>query len=319
MSSVIIQEPLELATTRQIQRKYLKLVRDAAETFKTEVADEVFQNELDRLTAQVEKALNQKTPTLQARALDKIKVSTTDYGKELNAYLTELHKLGRESIAEELSLGTFPPLTPGDRSFIKTLSNSLSSDRASKLIRIAKVAGEGAIRWGQTAAQTIFAIRTRAEKLLKNLSNQTTAVSEAWRGYQDGRRSGAEGEFNAEDPIVAGEFVNESPTAPICQALAGEVIRADDPRFFAYHPPLHHNCTTTMRYIRRSEFDRTQPEPFKRPPQSVIDAGDEFFIPKELLSSLYPIDTGDGSFLDQLYLSMVDWAVNGPEGDQHED
>lgn len=275
---------VELASFKENQRKYLKLVREKGEAFKREVQDPILEKQVEKLIRDTEKALNAGTPIQQMRALSKIEVNSKEYQKALEGFLVDLHEIGRKSLAEELDLKRIPNLSPEDREFIKLLSGSLAEDRASTLRKLGSVASEGGVRWGQKPEDVAYEIRQRSEKLLKNRSNQTTATSEAWRGFQDGRRSVAEQEMLAEDPIWAAEFQNENPKAQICKDLAGEIIRADDPRFFAYHPPLHHNCNTTIRYLRRSEYERINPPPFKRPSQTAIDSGDDYFFPKELMS-----------------------------------
>ncbi len=278
---------LLLASFRQKSRELLKEIRLEAERFKSEVQDPTFSEDLESVIKQVEKALNQPTNIQKIRALEKVSINSKTYQKVLQEFMTKMNEVGRRSFAEDQGIAT-PQMSTEDKEFIRLLSGSLARDRAAELLKIASVAGEGAVRWGQTSAEAIFEIRRRAEKRLKDLSNQTTAVSEAWRGFQEGRRAGAIQEIaDPSDPIVAGRFVtvDTNTSHPLCQSLSGQVIRVDDPRFFALHPPLHHNCRSTMEYIRRSEFEKLSPPPFRRPPQSIIDQGDEFFVPVELLSS----------------------------------
>ena len=281
---------MELASFREVQRKYLKEVRARGEAFKSNLQDPLLEKTVEQMIRDIEKALNAGTPAQQARALKKVQIPSKEYQKILEEFLNELHAIGRRSLAEELDLKGVPNMTPEDKEFIKTLSSSLASDRAQAIRKIGMVAAEGGLRWKQSPAEISYEIRQRSEKLLKNRSNQTTATSEAWRGFQDGRRSVAEEERKAEDPIWAAQFVNDNPVAQICKDLQGQVIRADDPRFFAYHPPLHHNCTTTLKYLRRSEYEKMSPEAFQRPSPSSIKTADEFFVPKELLSVLSPVE-----------------------------
>jgi len=278
---------IRLATPRGSRQKYEREISKRAAAWKENVADPILEEQLASVNKQLDKAFGQKTRASQVKAIREIEVPSGPYQKALQEYLEDSHHLGRQAAAEQFSVNMVADIPAADKQLLSATAQGLAEDRAQNVKRVANVAALQGVKIGQTAKEVQYEIRKRVEKRLKNRSNKVTAVAEGWRGFHSGKLTGAVDGAPKDDPIVAVEFIAQVDPCPFCEDLGGQIVTKDNPAFFAYLPPQHHNCVCDVVYIKKSEFARMGEVPeFERPPQEHIDRyADEYFVPKELLST----------------------------------
>jgi len=276
---------VRLASTARSRRDVQRLLKRRAEEWKRDVADPILDEQIDNVTRQISAAYAKPTRASQTAAIKRITVPSGKYQKALQQYLEESYDIGVKEAAQDLGVKPIAQMPAADKQMLGAVSEGLAADRAGNIKRVANVAGLYGIQAGQTAKEVVYEIKQRAEKRLKKRSNQVTAVAEGWRGFHGGKRSGAILGAAETDPIVAAQFVASTDACPFCNDLDGQIIMMDNPAFFAYLPPQHHNCVCDVDYLKASEVSGRDIPRFERPSQENIDRyADEYFVPKELLS-----------------------------------
>lgn len=274
---------IKLASTASTRAAARRKVNAAAKDWKESVADPILKDQIDVVVRQVQTALRKPTEAAQMKALKKIKISSSKHRVALLEFLTEMHQIGRETAAGELGLPVVEDINADDKRTFTALAAALADDRVARLGTVVSVAAVQAIQQKLRPEDAATAIRDRANKKFRDQSNLVTGRAEAWRGFHSGKRSASFVSAPEDDPIVAMRFKCPGATCEICVALDGQVIPVSHREFFAWLPPNHHNDTCDVEYLRQSEVEGKEFPKFKRPPQSAIDAADEFFVAKDVL------------------------------------
>lgn len=202
-----------------------------------------------------------------AEALRKVTALTTQNEEEYHAHikieLTKAYEHGIESAAKELHTdATKVPKSELSVASIESKADALSKLQVSKMLAAVKMETASSLERGLPDKKVVDNAQKAADDYADGHDLKTAAQVSISQALNVGRG------VTAHEVGVQGaqwSAVLDSHTCPLCEELDGKVIKADNPDFDTFRPPIHFGCRCFMAYILLEEenvvYDWKQPDP----------------------------------------------------------
>lgn len=205
----------------------------------TAVADDLYKH--------MRQVLHGLTPQQAAKKVSSLTIGDVkEYEDETQTQMMRVAERGMKMVAKELGV-TGPHALPEDvKEMFEAKAQTLASIQTGKLLNAAQLAALQTFEHGGGVEHAIVAAKEAGEKYIEGNDLKLSAQVSISQALNVGRG------VTAHEVGVQGaqwSAVLDSHTCPLCASLDGKVIKATNPDFDIFRPPLHYNCRCFWAFI----------------------------------------------------------------------
>jgi hypothetical protein len=209
--------------------------------------------------------------TLEPKGLAKYKADLRDILAEtateaINQAKKETPKAKSVKLSESIKLADaksayFENLTPALKKLVQAQANLIAETQSADVTKIVSFQFMNSATSYEDIAEVLNDIDEAVAPTIEGATAQGMSVDAAASNAVAyiTNQSRAEWFFEPEvlETIESFTFTNEDPISEICKELDGTTVAANDPDFYRYSPPLHHNCKS--RWVPNEKGDKNPP------------------------------------------------------------
>lgn len=190
---------------------------------------------------------SQKTPSQKLQAINDLEAK---YGPKyldiIKQEMKDLYQFGSDQVAKEL--GSTSPTTPPSSGLqqLYAKATAISSDQLNKMLSTLKMGALNGIGRGKDPKKIMHELSMAADAYIQGPGLKGSATMIVGDSINLGR--GAEASRQGVKGAQWSSILDEK-TCPLCEELDGKKIKATDPDFDIFRPPLHNHCRCILVYI----------------------------------------------------------------------